>query len=407
MGDAMITRIITSVGGSPPDMDTALVPRPVAGSSAGVSFVQSCGRAHLSADELERIRSKGAVLDASEWDEVLAFSLDGGMGPLVFQNAEQAGLLSLMPPAVVESLADTYRRSWINNRRLRGELASLLDVMAKQELDVMLVKGVAIAGRYYGEIALRPSGDIDLLVHPGDAPTCERLLLAKGYRPLPGRQRTTEWHALVNRSLAFRHPDGYIVEVHWMLASRPSYVASFPLDEIWRSADTIEVAGRHARYLSAADELRFLSYHYAGQHLESRLIWLVDIAEVVRAHSASLDWERFAADTIARGLAMPVALALSGAESLLAVSLPPALLERLWQAATHPSERRAWRAARADRTGLRALYQEMKVQRGIGQRLLFGWQGFKWHAALPTWRRVVSMPHALMARKLPRSDDRA
>jgi hypothetical protein len=402
----MITSSINRAGGSLPTMDTGSASsRPVAVSPAALSFVHRCGRARLTSYDRERLQEEGAVLDVAEWEQVLAICEQGGMGPLVFQHAEEAELLSSMPSAVAEALADTYRMSWINNRRLRGELASLLGAMADHEIDVMLVKGIALAERYYGEIALRPTGDIDLLVHADDAQMCERLLLMRGYTPLPGRQRPSQWHALVNRSLAFRHPAGYVVEVHWMLASRPSYVGSFPLDEIWHSALAIHLAGRTARYLSATEELRFLSYHYAGQHVESRLIWLVDIAEVVRTHSPTLDWERFAADTVARGLAMPVAVALHNAESLLAVSLPPGLLERLWRAAADPRERGAWRAARADRTGLRALYQEMKVERGIVQRLLFGWQGLKWHVALPTWRRAVSIRRTLLARLSSHSAD--
>src|SRR5262249_51417634 len=146
-----------------------------------------------------------------------------------------------------------------------------------------------------------------------------------------------------------------------------------------------------ARYLCSADELRYLCYHYAAQHREERLIWLVDIAELVRALPEGWDWDEFCAETIQRDLAMPVATSLRRAERWLGLEVPAEALAALCRAASRPQERRAWRAARAGRSELRGIYKSVLAQPGTRARLAFLWQGLVWHATLPGLQRLRAM----------------
>jgi Uncharacterised nucleotidyltransferase len=369
------------------------------GSAAFVDLILwQCGARTLSQSALEQLYELGATLSLDDWQILRERAHAEGMEALLLAHATEAGLLSIMPAQVADSLMAAYRTNWIWNRRLRGEQRRIVDAIRAHGIDVVVVKGVALAERYYGEIALRPIGDIDVLVRPEDAEDCGRILSMSGYAPLPGREKPSQWHALVNRALAFRSDAGFTIDVHWALASLPPYVASFPQAEIWRCAEDILPVGQAARRLSTADELRFLSYHYAAQHVDRRLIWLVDIAEVVRTLPPGWNWQQFTSDTIIRGQAMPVAVALGTAERVLALKVPSKVLLDLNVAAAHPQERMAWRAAQAHRNGLRAMYEHMKVQDGIGGRLAFGWQGLLWHAVLPARNRVTTLRQKLPVR---------
>lgn len=350
-----------------------------------------CGARTLAQSDLARLYDLGKRLSPTAWQTLRERSHAEGMDALLFTHAAEAGLLPVMPAGVAEALMATYRTNWIWNRRLRGEQQRIVDAILARGIDVVLVKGVTLAARYYGEIALRPIGDIDLLVRPENAADCGRILSSCGYAPLPGREAPTQWHALVNRALAYRGNAGMTLDVHWALASLPSYVAAFPQAEIWGSAESLDPSGPSARRLSTADELRFLCFHYAAQHRERRLIWLVDIAEILRSLPATWDWPQFVSETIARGLATPVAVALDTAQHVLDVNVPARVSLELRVAASHRKERMAWRAAQANRSGLRAMYEYLKVQEGISGRLAFGWQGVLWHAMLPVRARVSTL----------------
>ena len=345
----------------------------------------------------------GITFSETDWQSLGICARVEGMSALVFAHASEAGLLPAMPAEVIEALQEYYGRSWLWNRRLRGEQSRIIALLAMQGIEVMVMKGVTLAERLYGEIALRPIGDIDLLVRPEDISACGRVLAANGYAPQPGRATPSQWHALVNRALALRHSEGFALDVHWALTSQPAYVASFPLAEIWRSARRIQLAGHPARQLSTADELRFLCFHYAAQHEDKRLIWLVDIAEILRTLPVSWDWEPFTATTSARGLAMPVSEALRAAAATLAAPIPTDVLDALAEAAARPGEQAAWRAARTNRRGLRAMYDHIRAQRGVWGQLNFAWQGFLWHGALPAWQRFIALRRALPVPPPPRA----
>lgn len=359
-----------------------------------------CGARILSQSSLTQLYDLGKRLSPTAWQRLRARSHAEGMDALLFAHATEAGLLPFMPTNVAEGLMATYRTNWIWNRRLRGEQRRIVDAILARGVDVVLVKGVTLAARYYGEIALRPIGDIDLLVRPEDAADCGRILTTCGYTPLPGRENPTQWHALVNRALAYRDDAGITIDVHWALASLPPYVAAFPQAELWNCAENLDPAGPSARRLSTADELRFLCFHYAAQHRDKRLIWLVDIAEILRMLPSAWDWPQFVSDTIARGLAMPVAAALDMVQHLLNVKIPARVMLDLHTAASHWKERMAWRAAQAGRYGIRAMYQHLRVQDGIAAQLAFARQGLLWHAIVPARTRVSSLRQTFGERRL-------
>lgn len=359
-----------------------------------------CGAPTLARSDLAQLFDLGKRLSPVDWQRLHARSHAEGMDALLFAHATEAGLLPVMPADVAETLMATYRTNWIWNRRLRGEQRRIVDTILDGGIDVVLVKGVTLAARYYGEIALRPIGDIDLLVHPEDAADCGRILSTCGYTPLPGREKPTQWHSLVNRALAYHGSAGITIDVHWALASLPPYVAAFPQADIWNCAESLDLSGPSARRLSIADELRFLCYHYAAQHRDRRLIWLVDIAEILRSLPSDWDWPQFLSDTIARGLATPVAVALDTAQRILDVKVPASASLELRVAASHWKERTAWRAAQSSRYGIRAMYEHLKVQEGISGRLTFGWQGLLWHAIHPAHAHMNSLRQRLSARRV-------
>lgn len=359
-----------------------------------------CGARTLARSDLTQLYNLGKRLSPTAWQRLRGRSHAEGMDALLFAHATEAGLLPVMPTDVAETLMASYRTNWIWNRRLRGEQRRIVDAVMARGIDVVLVKGVTLAARYYGEIALRPIGDIDLLVRPEDVADCGRILTTCGYTPLPGRERPTQWHALVNRALAYRGNAGINIDVHWALASLPPYVAAFPQTEIWNCAEGLDPAGPSVKRLSTADELRFLCYHYAAQHRDKRLIWLVDIAEILRTLPSSWDWPQFVSDTIARGLATPVAVALDMVQHVLNVKIPAKVMLELHAAASQWKERMAWRAAQASRYGIRAMYEHLKVQGGIAAQLAFARQGLLWHAILPARTRVNSLRQILGERRM-------
>lgn len=316
-------------------------------------FVRACGRSEPSQEGLARLRAAGLALSPEDWHDVLGVAIRGGMESLAYTHAAAAGLLDAMPEQIAEALKGAYLTTLTDNLRLRNEQLRLLDGLRERDVAAVPFKGIALALRYYGEhsLALRPVGDMDLLIHRADAEAAAAVVREVGYVPLYGDGGPLSFEALRNAALVYRRPNGPIVELHWRLASVPPYAQRFAAADIWARHATQEIAGRTISYLAPGDELRYLCYHYAAQHQAARLIWLVDIAELVRALprvAPDWSWQAFIAETRTLGLALPVVVALERAVRLVGLEFPEWVLDTLAVAAAQPAERAAWRAAQED-----------------------------------------------------------
>lgn len=108
------------------------------------------------------------------------------------------------------------RRQTLWQAVLRGSLAPILDELSQVSpaVPVILLKGQALGELLYGKGSERATGDLDLLVLPGDREAVQRVLWRLGYERLGSPPRM--W---VHNQEPYRHPDtGVIVEVHWSLA---------------------------------------------------------------------------------------------------------------------------------------------------------------------------------------------
>lgn len=314
-----------------------------------LSFLVQCGAPVLDPSGHGGLRVLGARLKPEAWRLLFSQARDQGMASLVFLHATQAGALASAPAEVAAGLAASYAHTLVTSRQLQLAQRELLTALGSRGIQAMVLKGTALAERYYGNVALRPVRDIDLLVWRADLPAAVETLKRLGYVPQRGLGRPTQFFALASAALGYQHAGRVTVEVHWQLTSRPVYRPALDVRRAWARAlplDTTD-SGALALRLAPADELRFLCVHLAAEHEMSRLIWLVDIATLVRSLDDDWNWDAFSAETIAGGAATPVAVALRRAADLLDLDVPPASLQRMEEAARAPRELHAWQVARA------------------------------------------------------------
>lgn len=334
-------------------------------------IVLLCSCRALSPDDANQLRELGAMLDEAAWRTVQHMAQVHGVAPLVFTHLAVAGLLPAIPVPVTAALADEYRRTLVTNKHLRKALLQVVDALSAHAIDVIALKGVALAARYYGDIGLRPAGDIDLLVRRVDLRAAGRVLQRLGYRAAHGQAQALDFTALVFAELSYTREDNTHVELHWELTHQPAYRQALPVADAWLRSEEHPLDGRRVRCLGAEDELRFLCTHCAADHQLDRLLWLVDIAELVRSLPAGWEWASFVRTSIAARLAVPVASALAACHAQLGLALPPEVLPALRVAAASPAEQKAWHAAQAELFSQDGLRAHLGALRGAADVLAF------------------------------------
>jgi hypothetical protein len=233
-----------------------------------------------------------------------------------------------IPPHALMLIRQRVREISQSNLHLAGELLRILAVFDQQGIPVIPFKGPTLALQAYGNIALRPFGDLDVLIHAQDLMPARDLMLAQGYRPLPEAAgfKLTMAHTQRCHEYSLISPDGQIrFELQWAVMQEPF---AFPtnIHRWWEQATTMSVGGRTLSRL-APEHLLLLLCAHGSKHLWERLFWICDIAELIRA-DGEIDWPKLIEEARQLGVERILMLGCSLANMLLNTPLPPELLRR-------------------------------------------------------------------------------
>jgi hypothetical protein len=222
------------------------------------------------------------------WESLVQLAEQHGVVPILYHSLSSLG--SEVPPATLAQLKLGYETNLRRTLLLARELIRILDRFDALEIDVLPYKGVALAETLYGDIALRQAGDIDLLVRASDLSRIKATLKDLGYTPhLPLSQPEERAYLGSGYECAFDSLLGRnLLEVQWALQPR-FYAVDFEMESVFRRAIQVNVAGRNMKTPSAEDLFLILALH-AAKHVWGRLIWLCDIAQIVKLPALNWNW---------------------------------------------------------------------------------------------------------------------
>jgi len=222
----------------------------------------------------------------------------------------------------MSALKQLYQTNLHKALLLSRELIRIVDHLSALGIDVMPYKGLALAEVIYGDIALRRSGDIDLLVRPQDLRRIRDAVRELGYTPHMTFSEAEERAYLKSGyECAFDGAAGpNLLEVQWAIQPR-FYAIDFDLVGLFQRAATVTVAGHSMKTPSSEDLLLVLSAH-AAKHVWGRLVWLCDIARIMSL--PSLDWIWIGSQARVLGIGRILRVSMLLAQRLLDAKIPSA-----------------------------------------------------------------------------------
>jgi Uncharacterised nucleotidyltransferase len=223
-----------------------------------------------------------------EWEAVLRLADHHGTSSLVWQNLSRLG--GVVPSVVLASLRQRYERNIHKSLFLTRELIRILDCLDALGIEVIPYKGAVLSEVYYGDMAMRQSGDMDLFVRTRDVVRVKSAVRDLGYTPrVPIPEDAEEDYIASGYEYTFDSPAGRnLLELQWALQPR-FYAVDFDMDGLFERAVNVAVAGRTVKTPSPEDLLLVLSVH-AAKHVWGRLIWLCDIAQISKRENLNWDW---------------------------------------------------------------------------------------------------------------------
>ena len=236
-----------------------------------------------------------------DWDYVLDASVVHGVAPLLWHGLERMPAASsgeaAVPEAVRAQLASLHRNSGARNRRLYRVLAELAATFRQAGIEAMALKDLALARTGFPDPALRPIGDLDILIHRHDYPRMAECMARLGFFPVPSADcpfaQKYAWGQHFRRAA-----DNVWVDVQWGVLqlewdTQGEGNFDFEVDRLWRNAAPLSLDGESVLVPRTEDMLFHLCMHLEG-HRYGELILLCDIAALLRQHGRRLDWEYLA-----------------------------------------------------------------------------------------------------------------
>lgn len=196
-------------------------------------------------------------LTGTDWSWITASARRHRLENLLFEGLRQSGVEREVPGAVAQSLESAYYTNLVHTFFLLEHAQSIIKRVRKVRrggAPMLLLKGASFAGWLYPSPALRPMGDLDILVQAEDLEFFSEVAEELGYRP----QQTTD-HA---RSLRHRQSGTYL-ELHTSLTSCPDYLG-VDLESLFEQS--IPSVHMPTRTLSPEDHLLHLCLHGSFQH---------------------------------------------------------------------------------------------------------------------------------------------
>jgi Uncharacterised nucleotidyltransferase len=266
------------------------------------------------------------TLSSSDWDVLTEESGRHGVAPLLYHRLRTFHSDIPIPANVMARLRHIYLQSAARSMHLYHELRKVLGLLRDANIPVIALKGAHLAELVYGNIAIRPMGDVDILVHKDDLVRVEETLLVMGYAPAEYHRQIAEdnYHfvyGLPNREL--------FVEVHWNIL--PSmYRFKIDIDGQWERSRQAIIAGVEISVLCPEDLLLHLCLHTSIIHLFGMgLRPLYDIFETIRYYGKEIDWKQVQLHSEQWGEAKCAYLTFRLARELAGASVPDDLMKAI------------------------------------------------------------------------------
>lgn len=244
----------------------------------------------------------------ADWDALVERARYQGLAPLLYAALETEKFAGV-PPGTVETLREQYRSSALAAAAAYRELDAILAQFQARAIPVVVLKGAALAPWLYPSRALRPFGDLDLLVCPPSASAAQALLQARGYFPTGELAPGFAADLYSERAFTRRAPPRTSIDLHWDLFVPLYYRRRLDREWFWRhtqpwdlengsprrereGAAVPTLAGAPALRLDPTAQFVHLAVHAGLNHQHApRLLWLYDLALLLHGHGDEIAWD--------------------------------------------------------------------------------------------------------------------
>lgn len=297
-----------------------------------LQVVLKCAKVELQKHEVDDLRALLSPDISSDinWNLLLEFSTFHRLVPLVYSHLRKSGA-DIIPADILQKFKLSYEESVRRNLAQTAELKRLVSELNKAKIDISIIKGHALKKTLYGNISLRDSYDIDMLVRQSDVIKVSAIVKRLGFLAHDLVPDFDMGSTIGRRMIRERHEQhfesessGVSLDLHWRL-SHSFYAFPIQMETLWDEAEETSSEFGLTRQLRPSAHFVYLCYH-GSKHCWYRLHWLCDIALLISQNK--LDWEDVLSRAQHLGILPAIELAVVLSNFLLKVPIPETLKDQ-------------------------------------------------------------------------------
>ena len=232
--------------------------------------------------------------------------------PLVWRNLDRHDVCA----PVMAGLKQRYEHARALNEAVHEHLGVCLRTFRNARIPAIVLKGAALIQSAYGDIALRPMSDIDVLVPLDHVAAADQVLRDVGWRPV---MPVTPTMIELTHSAPYDHAQRSSVDLHWHVFEE----CCCPGDdaELWAAAEPVTLAGVSTQVLTPTDQLLQACVHGEKWVKVPGLRWIADAVLLIRA--GHIDWSRLVQQATKRRFVLRMRAQLEYLQSAFEAPIPP------------------------------------------------------------------------------------
>ena len=233
---------------------------------------------HINPNEKQQARLARLMAGDFDQERLVPLARKEGMTGLLYKSLKKAGILGFLGHQQMHHLQSFYYRTVQFNLQVVHDLKHILQRSNEKGIQVVLLQGIALLEKVYKDIGLRPLTDIDLWVLPEKRAALDSLLQQLGY------QQDRVYPSTFKKDRTIVDINSHILWAE-RIRSRKHLLAKSQ-HAIHDNIDIFSFEGQPAGCLNTVDQVLYLSLH-AFKHNVSRLVWLVDIKQLLMGWQTS------------------------------------------------------------------------------------------------------------------------
>jgi len=237
-----------------------------------------CGLCRLTFDAENGSGLRSLAEKISDWSYFYELAGRHGIAALVYNNLASLDLLQFVPFNIKEILRNSLLNNIARNAGFTEKISEVLGLLEKENIRVVLLKGLALELSVYGNCGLRQMTDVDVLVSRDNALQARKILMENGFRSHPLKSVLYKPIFLdAGKHLPTLTRHGFSVEIHHELFSLKNSVLTKML---YDGSTEIEIKGNRAYIPSPGMFFLYLVKHLWLHEMnnESQLRLYTDLA---------------------------------------------------------------------------------------------------------------------------------